>query len=81
MPDYHIGKPTIIEISDGLDGNTIDMKTVQFGFENVSYEIDLGPKLLATLLKLSLLTRRWLASRADVDVGDDFEGQRVASET
>jgi hypothetical protein len=37
-----IGKPTIIEISDGLDGNTIDVKTVQFGFENVSYEIDLG---------------------------------------
>jgi hypothetical protein len=33
MPDYHIGKPTIIEISDGLDRNTIDMKTVQFGFE------------------------------------------------
>jgi Lsr2 len=39
-----MAKRTIIEISDDLDGSTKDVKTVQFGFEGISYEIDLGPQ-------------------------------------
>jgi hypothetical protein len=39
-----MAKRTIIEISDDLDGSTKDVMTVQFGFEGVSYEIDLGPQ-------------------------------------
>jgi Lsr2 len=39
-----MAKRTIIEITDDLDGSTKDVKTVQFGFEGISYEIDLGPQ-------------------------------------
>jgi hypothetical protein len=33
---------TVVQITDDFDGSTKDVKTVQFGFEGFSYEIDLG---------------------------------------
>lgn len=34
----------IVVLQDDLDGSEKDVRTVKFGFEGVSYEIDLGPK-------------------------------------
>ncbi|MEV4417997.1 Lsr2 family protein [Catellatospora sp. NPDC049609] len=33
----------IVTLEDDLDGSEGDVRTVKFGFEGVSYEIDLGP--------------------------------------
>jgi hypothetical protein len=35
---------TVVQITDDLDNSTGDVKTVQFGLEGASYEIDLGPQ-------------------------------------
>jgi len=34
---------TITQISDDLDGSTKDVKAVDFAFEGIHYQIDLGP--------------------------------------
>ena len=45
MPDdCPMAMRTIVQFTDDLDGSTQDVKTVQFGFEGFSYEIDLGPQ-------------------------------------
>jgi hypothetical protein len=69
MPENgRMATKTVMTVVDDVDGSTKDVRTVEFGFQGVTYEADLGPASLdrlAAALAPFLMVARKKGSRRD----------------